>query len=151
MTVRRQSFGWTSATLTGALLATLASACGSSPASPTGLETETFTGTVAVGGLDTKTFVVTYNATATDGGMTITSLATAADQTPVVTTIGLGFGSVNANGACRLDAARTTPAAVLNQELVASGAFAAGTYCIQVFDAGTLTEPLIYTVVVRHY
>ena len=151
MTARR-SHRWTPVLLAGSLLVTLAAGCSSTPTGPTGPpEVETFTGTVAVGGVDTKTFVVTYNKVATDASMTLTSLVSVATQTPVVTTVGLGFGSVNGNGVCVLSAARSTTAAQLNQQLVATGVFAAGTFCIQVFDAGTLTEPLTYTVVVQHY
>jgi hypothetical protein len=149
MTARR-SHRWTPRLLAGTLLATLAAGC-ESPAGPTQITTEVFSGTVAVGGLDTKTFQVTYSKLATDGAMAITSLTTAASGTPVVTTMGLGFGSVNANGVCRLDAARTTVTAQVNQILTATSMFAAGTYCIQIFDPGTLTEPLAYTVVIEHY
>jgi hypothetical protein len=35
--------------------------------------------------------------------------------------------------------------------MFATGAFGPGTYCVQVFDAGTLTEPLNYSLTLKHY
>ena len=141
----------TRSVLSALLFASLAAACGSPTAPTPVLETETFTGTVPVNGVDVKTFVVTYSYVPTDASVTLTSLVTSAAGAPAGTTIGLGFGSVSSTGVCNRSERYTATAAPLNQELVASGFFAAGTYCILAFDAGTLTEPLTYTVVVRHY
>lgn len=149
--VTRRTTRWFGTVLSGALAATLAVGCGS-PSAPTPvLETETFTGTLTVEGFEVQTFTVNYSATPSDASMTVSSLVTTADRSAVTTTIGIGFGSIAGNGSCRLNAAHTATAALVGQELVASNAFAAGPYCLQVFDAGTLTEPLDYTIIVRHF
>ena len=138
--------------LVGLLVAASAAACSDPPTAPTPVLIEdTFTGTVSTGGADTKTFVVQYQANYSDASVIVTSLSTAATGTPLTTTIGVGFGTVAADGSCARDPNFSSAAAVIGQELLATGVFLDGTYCIQVFDAGSLTEPVAYGVTVRHY
>jgi hypothetical protein len=137
------------------LLAFAASACGKSPTSPTPtLVTETFTGTLAPKGTSSKPFAVSYALDYSDASVTVTSLTTTANATPITSTIGIGFGVIGFDGSCTRDAGYTADAASLNQELIASGVFINGAginYCVQIYDVGTLTEAANYTFVVKHY
>ena len=64
--------------------------------------------------------------------MTVTSLTTVASQTPVVLTVGVGFGTVAADGFVRANPLHSVATALPNQELLATGIFAAGTFFVQV-------------------
>jgi hypothetical protein len=135
-----------------AILVVLFNGCAKSPTAPEAvLATETFTGTVQVGGADAKTFTVAYAQSASDASVTVTSLATAEGSTPVAATIGVGFGTIAADGSCARNTGYTATAATIGQELVASSAFGPGSFCVQVFDAGTLTEATTYGLLVKHY
>jgi hypothetical protein len=129
-----------------------AAACNNGSTTPTPvLSTENLTGTVAVQGSDSKRFTVNYALTASDASVTVTGLTTAAGAA-VTTTIGVAFGQVAFDGSCTAAAQYTANAATIGQELVAYGAFLGPiVYCIKVFDAGTLTEPLNYAITVKHY
>jgi hypothetical protein len=140
------------------ILLSLAGACGGSPTAPDPvLQTENLTGTLQPLGVDFKTITIAYTQSATDLSITITSLATVANATPVTgITIGLGIGTVSGS-TCALQL--QAPAAVLNQELFAPNGASAGTYCIQLSDCptgatgctSTLTEPVTYRMTVKHY
>jgi hypothetical protein len=131
--------------------------CGGSPDAPTPVaKTDTFTGTLQPLGSDFKLFTITAQGT-TDLSITINTLTTVAASTPVTgITIGVGVGSVS-GATCALQV--QNPAAVLGQELFAPSGAAAGTYCVQIFDcptgstgcASTLTEPVTYSMTVKHY
>jgi hypothetical protein len=141
-----------SATAAAACLAILLGACSKSPTAPTPiLATETLTGTVQVGGSDSKRFTVSYTGDVSDGSLTLNGLTSVATGAAVATTIGVGFGSLAFDGSCVRSATYTATAATLGQEMFASGAFGPGTYCVQVYDAGTLTEPLNYSLTLKHY
>lgn len=136
----------------GLLALTTLAGCGKSPVGPTPeLTTETYTGTVKTGGSDFKTFVVNYALTSSDASVTVTAITSVATSTAIDTTIGVGFGNIAFDGSCTRAAAYTATAAKVSQELIASGAFGAGTYCVQVYDAGTLTEAINYAITVKHY
>jgi hypothetical protein len=127
-------------------------ACSKSPTAPTPvLATETLTGTVQVGGVDSKPFTVNYTGDVSDGSLTLNTLTSVTTGTAVATTIGVGFGTPAFDGSCVRSATYTATAATLGQEMIATGAFGPGTYCVQVFDAGTLTEPLSYSLTLKHY
>jgi hypothetical protein len=113
--------------------------------------TDTFSGTLAVLGSDSRRFTVTYTGGASDASVTVSALTTVANATPVTSTIGVAFGSIAFDGSCTRSATLTATAAVINQELTASGAFGPGEFCVQIFDSGTLTEPTSYTLVVKHF
>ncbi len=137
----------------GAMLLTLAAGCGNKNTAPTPvLTTDTFSGTVAVLGTSTQVFTVNYALSYSDAAVKLTSLKTVANATDVGKTIGVGFGSINSfDGSCLRSASFSTNTASVNQLLTASGQFLSGQYCVQVFDAGTLTEPVSYSIEVQHY
>ena len=95
--------------------------------------------------------------TSTDLSVTVNSLSTVAGSTPVTgITIGVGIGTVS-GAICSLQL--QTPVATLGQELFAPNGASAGTYCVQIYDCPTgatgctsmLTEPVTYTMTVKHY
>jgi hypothetical protein len=135
--------------------AALGAGCGDSPTAPTAtLVTETFTGTLAPLGLASHTFTVNYAEAYSDASVTVTRLASVADGTEQQISVGVGFGTVSV-GACTRAAALTNPTAAYNVELPTNGSpFLAGPFCIAIFDntdAPTVTEPLAYTLTVKHY
>jgi hypothetical protein len=134
----------------------LAAGCGNSATNPTPvLTTETISGTVAPKGTSSKTFDVNFALYNSDAGVTLTSLVLASDNaTPFTGTVGVAFGIIKFDGSCGPDANYTDNAATVGKQLVARSVFIGGTghqYCIQVFDAGTLTEPLNWTAQLQHY
>lgn len=136
------------------LLATLtgAAGCGNQAVTPTPvLSTETFTGTLPVLGADSKRFTVTYSLAATDASITVTSLTTVANGTSVSTTISVAFGSIAFDGSCTASPNYTAATAAINQELIATGVFSPGQYCVKIWDIGTLTEPTNYGLTVKHF
>jgi hypothetical protein len=109
------------------------------PLAPT---SETFTGTVPVGGSDFRAFTVALN-----NGQ-LTADLTAAGPPPTIF-MGLGVGTMT-NGACTLI---TGGSAVIQPgpSPQLSGSVNAGAYCVAVFDAGNQLADVTYTVVVTHY
>ena len=142
-----------------ATLAMFAPGCGdSNPAAPTPVaQSESFTGTLQPLGIDFKTFTIAYSQATTDLSVTVTSLTTVANATPVTgITIGIGFGTVSGSTcATQIQA----PAAPLNQELFAPNGASAGAYCVQIYDCPTgtanctptLAEAVNYSMTVKHY
>ena len=123
-------------------LALMVSACHSNPStSPTttasGLTTETFNGTVAVNGSDSKTFTV-----AVTGVVSVTLTAA-----PVP--MGLGVGQPGGASGCVLLPGGSTTATAGTLAQVA-GEVTPGTFCVQVYDVGNQTAPVSYTVTVTH-
>jgi hypothetical protein len=116
-----------------------------------------FTGTLQPLGVDFKTFTISYAQGSTDLSITVNSLTTVAASTPLTgVTIGVGVGTVS-GATCALQV--QNPAAVIGQELFAPNGANAGTYCVQIFDcptgtsgcSSTLTEPVTYSMAVKHY
>lgn len=145
----------------GVLLAAAATAsCGSgtTPITPTTpaavLATEVFTGVIVPLGTASHSFTVTYATAYSDASLTVTSLATVADGTAAPVTIGVAFGTTSL-GVCTRSTTYVNPAGPYNVELPTTGApFIAGTFCVQLFDnpaAPTVTEPLNYSITVKHY
>jgi len=106
--------------------------------------TETFTGTVQIGGTNTHNFTVT-----TPGTVNITM--TAAGPPPTIT-MGLGVGNPNAAGQCiflsggvRNDAVASASTPQLSGTLTASGA-----YCVAIGDIGNAAGPITYSITVSH-
>src|SRR6185503_16048305 len=95
----------------------LLSGCGS-PSQPDPVQkTETFNGTLQPLGVDFKTFSIVYAQGTSDLSITVNSLATVANSTPVTgITIGVGVGTVSGS-TCTMQI--QAPAANLNQELFA--------------------------------
>jgi hypothetical protein len=127
----------------------ISAGCGGSPAAPTPVaKSEAFTGTLVPLGADFKTFTITTQG-ATDLSVTINTLTTVANATPVTgITIGVGFGSVSGS-ACVLQVQNST--ATLGQELFAPNGASPGNYCVQIFDASTLTEAVTYSLTIKHF
>lgn len=131
------------------MLAALVTACGGStnPSSsllaPSAmLSTETFAGTVDIGGSDSHTFSVLQS-----GGQVNVTL-TAAGPPPTIY-MGLGVGTPS-GGSCAL----LTNAQILTQAATVaqlSGTVDAGAYCVMVFDAGNQTAQITYSVTITHY
>jgi hypothetical protein len=118
--------------------------------------TEKFTGTLNPHSLDFKTFTVNYTYNPTEIDVTINSLATVANQTPVTgITIGVAIGQLSAQNTCVEQV--FTRAANIGQAYPESAT--AGQYCAQVSDCppntvgctSNLTEPVTYTMTVVHY
>jgi len=129
--------------------ALLLAGCGSSsPTAPAPVaKTEAFTGTLQPLGTDFKTFTITAQGV-TDLSVTVNTLVTVATPTAVTgITIGVGFGSLSGS-TCVLQIQNT--AAAIGQELFAPSGASAGTYCVQIFDASTLTEAVTYSLTLKH-
>jgi hypothetical protein len=139
--------------LTVVLLATLAAGCNKNTNPTPTLSTDTLTGAIDPLGTDFKTFKVNYPTLLTDASVTVTALTAASTGTALSasTTIGVGFGSIAFDGSCTRSTTYSAANAPINKELIAPGVFSQGTYCVQVFDSGTLTERTNYTLVVKHY
>ena len=141
-----------------AILLSFLSGCGGSPTAPTPVaQTETLTGTLQPLGVDFKPFTIVYTQGTSDLSVTVNTLTTVSGSAPVTgITIGVGIGTVTGS-VCSLQL--QTPVATLGQELFAPSGASGGTYCVEVFDCptgttgctSTLTEPVTYSVTVKHY
>jgi hypothetical protein len=124
-----------------------AAACGSSDSSastttPTAVArtTDTFTGTVPVGGHDFHSFPI-----AATGIVDVTLTAAAPPATIVM---GLSVGTP-ADGKCTALAGASTTA-VAGSGVQLSGMTTAGTLCVDVHDVGNQSAAVAYTVTVTH-
>jgi hypothetical protein len=140
----------------GAIVFSMGAGCGSSTAPSPVAMTEVFTGMLQPLGVDFKTFTVAAQGV-TDLSITVNSLNTVAASTPVTgITVGVGIGTVSGT-ACAVQV--QNPAAVLGQELFAPNGASPGAYCVQISDCptgtsgctSTLTEPVNYSMTVKHY
>lgn len=124
-------------------LALLAGGCGSSNSTPTtptsGHAVETFNGTLQPLGTNVHDFTIGIT-----GEVTVT--LTSAGPPPNIT-LGVGIGTPN-GAVCSLIQAQSVSAANIAQ---ITGQADPGSYCISVYDTGTLTAPVNYTVVVSHF
>ena len=121
-------------------LALVASACGgSTPASPsttTGPTSENWSAVLAPGGTSSRSFTVNSSGTI---NITMTSAGA---------TVGLGVGLPRiTGGGCRIGVQVITGPGP-NPQISTSAE--AGQYCVQVFDTGTLTEPIPVNVKIDH-
>jgi hypothetical protein len=125
--------------------------------------TETFTGTLppCPAGVTppceangkSHNFTVNYGFATTNATVTVKSLVNAATSAPLSTTIGIGFGTIGFDQSCQLAPNAKTPTASVGTP---NGPVPvqAQTYCVQIYDAGTLTTLGVsanYTVEVTHY
>lgn len=117
-------------------------ACGSDTNSPTtpsntsSATSETWSSTVAPGGQSTRSFTVnaagTINVTLTAAGATV----------------GLGVGLPRVSGGgCRLGVAVNASAGTTPQLTATADA---GQYCVQVYDLGTLSDPVGFALKIDH-
>ena len=134
-----------------ALVASLvAGACGGSSSSSSSSLTapstpptsETFTGTVPVGGNDIHPFNILLS-----GGQVNITLTQAGPPSTIY--MGLGIGTWTSPTCTLLTGGiANTPAAATAQ---LSGTTSAGSYCISVYDIGNQTADVTYSVTVTHY
>ena len=113
---------------------------GATATSPTATSpvTETFTGQFIPGGSAARSF------TAASAGTVSITLTQAAPPAGVV--VGLGVGIPQANGSsCLLTQSLQTSAATSPQFTVQVDA---GTYCVRIYDPGTLTSQVAFTVTI---
>jgi hypothetical protein len=111
---------------------------GGSSTSPSGTSSpNSFTGTLTVGGTSMFTFTTTSNGAAS---VTLTSLGTA-------TPIGVGIGTFSGT-TCTLTTSSAATSAGATPQVTAT--LDAGTYCVEVFDPGTLTVSTTFGITVTH-
>jgi hypothetical protein len=122
-----------------ALSAASVAACGSAtdtPTSPSALATETFQATLQPGGVATHSF------TSTGGRLEITMVSAPG------AVVGLGLGTWSASsGRCTL--VLSSPSAKQG-DVFQAVASVGGAYCVQVGDAGGISDPVDYTLTVAH-
>jgi hypothetical protein len=121
-----------------------AGACNSSsnlaaPTNPPEVSDPPVTGTVSVGGSDFHNFAVSQVG---DVQITLTQAGP-----PSTITVGLGIGTPSAL-TCPLTFGQTKVAASTTPLDI--GTLAAGTYCVEVFDAGNQAGPITYSLTVTH-
>ena len=112
----------------------------SSPSPSASFTTDTFTGSVPVGGSDVHTFTVGQS-----GGVDVDLLDVDSGST-----IAMGIRVGTLGGAtCTLlpGASKSAQAGPVSQ---LSGFVTAGTYCVEVFDVGNQTATVTYTLAVTH-
>ena len=123
------------------LCAMLSATCGGSngttgSSNPGGVTTtDTFTGTLDPSTSSWHNFMVSQTGTVT---ITLTSLSASV-------TVGLGIGTRPTNG-CQVQAYNN--ASVIGT--VISGAISSGAYCVTLYDVGSVTAPVNYTLTVVH-
>jgi hypothetical protein len=110
----------------------------SSTPTSAGSSTQSFTGTVAVGGSSFFTFTV---AQAGKVDVTLTSLG---GSSPV----GLGIGTPNGTSSCQVTTSSQSTTAGSSPQVSATETV--GTYCVSVFDAGALAASTTFAVSVAH-
>lgn len=126
-----------------AAVAALPAACGNTPTTPTATTTspvtESYSTLLSVRGASSRSFAIP-----TRGSVSVTLSAV----TPAGTVVGLGVGIPRANGSgCLLTRSIDTTAAASPQIVIDADV---GSYCVQVYDLGTLTDPVAFTVAIVH-
>jgi hypothetical protein len=127
------------------VLGMTAAACNNSnssltaPTNPPEVSDPPVTGSVAVGGSAFTNFVVSQ---AGDVQITLSQAGP-----PPTITVGLGVGTPSAL-TCPLTVGSTKTAA--SPTPLDIGTLSAGTYCVEVFDAGNQSGPITYTLTVTH-
>jgi hypothetical protein len=102
--------------------------------------TDTFSGTVQVGGRTFHSFPVSQT------GMTDVTLTATTPSTTVV--MGLAIGTTGDGGCTSLAGASSNVVAGSTPQI--TGLTTAGTLCVQIYDVGQATGPVGYTVTVTH-
>jgi hypothetical protein len=131
-------------------LAPAASACGGdnttapAPASTTiasPTSTETFPGTVPVGGSRFYSFVVSLN-----GTVNVTLVSVSGIGVPPTVTLGLAIGAPSGTGC----SGGTVTNATAGTDPQLTGTYSPGRYCVNVSDVGGLTAPATFIVTIAH-
>jgi hypothetical protein len=110
------------------------------PLSPT---SDTFSGTVPVGGSDVHSFVVNLS-----NGQVTADLTAAGPPTTIA--MGLGIGAIS-NGSCALFTSLSVVASPGPSPQTGGNNVPSGTYCVAVFDVGNQLVDVSYSVTVTHY
>ena len=106
------------------------------PSNPSGRMTENWSSVVAPGGASTRSFTVSSAGTV---AVTLTGSGS---------TVGLGVGLPRTDGGgCRLGVTVDASAATTPQISTQADA---GQYCVQVYDLGTLTDPISFALKIEH-
>ena len=108
-------------------------------ASPT--TTETFSGTLLVGGYSFYSFVVVLN-----GTVNVTLASVSGTDVPSTVTLGVAIGTPSGTG-CTGGTVTSTPAGTDPQ---VTGTYSPGRYCVNVSDVGTLAAPATFIVTIAH-
>ena len=108
-------------------------------ASPT--TTETFSGTLQVGGSSFYSFLVTEN-----GTVNVTLVSVSGTDVPSTVTLGVAIGAPSGTG-CSGGTVTSTPAGTDPQ---VSGTYSPGRYCVNVSDVGNLAAPAAFIVTIAH-
>ena len=121
------------------ILALAASGCRTTLTSPTAVAdtdrlVREFSSLVIPGGGASREFTLT-----TSGTIAVTLLST----TPAGTAVGVGIGIPRGDGSCALSAGVATTAGTAAQIAVRADT---GAYCAKVYDPGTLTAPVPFTI-----
>ena len=107
------------------------------PTNTSGTRSETWSSTVAPGGQSSRSFAVDASGTI---NVTLTAAGAAA--------LGLGVGLPRTTGGgCRLGVSVNTSAGTTPQISTAADA---GQYCVEVYDLGTITDPVGFAVKIDH-
>jgi hypothetical protein len=133
-----------------ALLVCIACSGGSTSGSSTSPSTpplaptsDTFTGSVPVGGSDAHSFVVNLS-----NGQVTAALTAAGPPTTIA--MGLGIGAIS-NGACTLFTSLSVITSPGSSAQTGGNNVPSGTYCVAVFDVGNQLVDVSYSVTVTHY
>lgn len=128
----------TRALVAATLLAAVAAACERNPftaptATATAIDVNAFASQVVPGGSASREFTLTAS-----GTVAVTLKTT----TPAGAVLGLGMGIPRSNGTCALaDAVQATAASTAQVSMSVD----TGTFCVKVYDLGTLTAPVAFT------
>lgn len=125
-------------------LAAMAAACAdpAAPGAPTAVTptiTDTFTGTLTIGGTNIHAFTVNQI-----GGLKVTLVS---EDTAVAVLLSVGTPSA-ATGQCVPLGSATTAAGAAAQ--LSGTATTTGQFCVSIADIGNLTGPVVYTINVLH-
>jgi hypothetical protein len=139
------------AALTLLVLSALGVGCSNNPSSPSTGTTSTgsttvpffFAGTLAPQGANFYSFSLTQAGII---DITVVSLTNAPLNPTPNTTVGIGFGTPSGT-TCGLTASARTSAGLVAQLTTAAGV---GTFCISIFDVGTLTTSTNFVVRIVH-
>ena len=116
------------------------STAATTPTSPSGPVTENISGAVAVGGLTSHAF-----STASAGTITVTLSSLSVPST--VVGLGLGVFNPGANYVCSLTTSLNTAPGTAAQ---ISATVDTGTYCVEIYDIGTLGVPQAFSISIVH-
>src|ERR1700674_240487 len=127
------------------LLASWSAGCSNSSPSTTAPTvtsptTDTFSSVVFAGGAVSRAF------TLSSAGTVSATLVSAAPPPTIVVGLGVGIPLLNGAG-CLLSSSVNTAAGPAAQVTATVGT---GAYCVQIFDPGTITDPVSFTVNVVH-